>query len=91
MDFVTDIAFYENPMRHLIIDADKQDLIQAVAGRPREGVALRAWTVDWDADFVEGKGRGRVVFLHGRFTYLSTPSNHTRAITLDQNPLANME
>ncbi|KAI1408648.1 hypothetical protein F5Y13DRAFT_182548 [Hypoxylon sp. FL1857] len=66
MSFVEDLETEgEDPMNYLIIDPNKRNLIEAVAGSAREGTALKPWDTDWTADFIEGKGRGRVVFLHG--------------------------
>ncbi|OTA96207.1 hypothetical protein M434DRAFT_141672 [Hypoxylon sp. CO27-5] len=66
MSFVEDLETDgEDPMSYLIIDPMKRHLVEAVAGCPREGTALKPWDTDWAADFIEGKGRGRVVFLHG--------------------------
>ncbi|KAF8859027.1 P-loop containing nucleoside triphosphate hydrolase protein [Acephala macrosclerotiorum] len=60
-----EIAAEPNPMEYLIIDEDNRDLVLAAAGPPREGTAIKPWTTEWSADFVEGKGRGKVVLLHG--------------------------
>ncbi|KAI8674623.1 AAA domain-containing protein [Fusarium keratoplasticum] len=65
MSFVEDLVIDSNPMKHLIMSQEKQEMIEAVAGSPRKGTALKPWTTDWSADFIEGKGRGRVIFLHG--------------------------
>lgn len=55
-------------MDNLIIDSASKELILAAAGKPRDSnhAALSAWSTSWSADFVEGKGRGKVIFLHGR-------------------------
>ncbi|KAL2690174.1 hypothetical protein Neosp_004243 [[Neocosmospora] mangrovei] len=66
MNFVEDLVVDSNPMKYLIMSPEKQDMIEAVAGSPREGTALKPWTTDWSADFIEGKGRGQVIFLHGK-------------------------
>ncbi|KAI1504847.1 hypothetical protein F5X99DRAFT_370075 [Biscogniauxia marginata] len=55
----------EDPMKYLMIEQEKSRLIEAVAGSPREGSALKPWNTEWTADFIEGKGRGKVIFLHG--------------------------
>lgn len=65
MSFVEDLVMGSNPMKHLIMSQEKQEMIEAVAGSPRKGTALKPWTTDWSADFIEGKGRGQVIFLHG--------------------------
>ncbi|UPK96024.1 hypothetical protein LCI18_006959 [Fusarium solani-melongenae] len=66
MNFVEDLVIDSNPMKYLIMSPEKQEMIEAVAGSPRKGMALKPWTTDWSADFVEGKGRGQVIFLHGK-------------------------
>lgn len=67
MDFVEDLVEDTiDPMTYLIMDSDRSKLIEAAAGAPRAGTALQPWTTDWNADFIEGKGRGRVIFLHGK-------------------------
>ncbi|KAJ3467742.1 hypothetical protein MRS44_005306 [Fusarium solani] len=65
MSFVEDLVIDSNPMKYLIMSPEKQEMIEAVAGSPRKGTALKPWTTDWSADFIEGKGRGQVIFLHG--------------------------
>ena len=76
MDFVEDLVVdKKDPLTYLIMDLDKRKLIEAAAGAPRIGTALKCWTSDWNADFIEGKGRGRVIFLHGKlFHYFARPS-----------------
>jgi hypothetical protein len=65
MSCVHDISETEDPMQYLIIEKGHRDLLLSAAGRPRQTLALKPWTTEWSADFIEGKGRGRVVFLHG--------------------------
>ncbi|KAH7157947.1 hypothetical protein B0J13DRAFT_543154 [Dactylonectria estremocensis] len=65
MSFVEDLEVDKNPMKYLIMNPEKRRMIEAAAGRPREGTALKPWTTNWNADFIEGKGRGQVIFLHG--------------------------
>jgi len=72
MSFVEDLdTDGEDPMKYLIIDPKKSQLVEAAAGSPREGTALKPWNTDWTADFIEGKGRGRVIFLHGELALVS--------------------
>jgi len=65
MGCVEEMPLESDPMKYLIIDKDDNDLVLAAAGPPREGTALKPWTAEWSADFVEGKGKGKVVLLHG--------------------------
>ena len=65
MAYVQEVPSEPNPMEYLIIDKTNRDLILAAAGPPREGTALKPWDAEWSADFVEGKGKGKVVLLHG--------------------------
>jgi len=68
MSFVEDLEIgMKDPMKYVIMNPDKRALIEAAAGSPRQGTALKPWTTDWSAEFIEGKGRGRVIFLHGTF------------------------
>jgi hypothetical protein len=67
MSYVEDIPEETDPMEYLKIDKESHDLVLAAAGSPREGTALEPWTTEWAADFIEGKGRGKVLFLHGGF------------------------
>lgn len=75
-----------NPMKYLIMGQEKQEMIEAVAGSPRKGTALKPWTTDWSADFIEGKGRGQVIFLHGmlirnEYSYFFSPDARDRTYT----------
>ncbi|KAM0418755.1 hypothetical protein ACHAPT_012353 [Fusarium lateritium] len=65
MNFVQNLVIKGNPMRDLIMNPEKQEMIEAAAGSPRTGTALKPWTTDWSPDYIEGKGRGQVIFLHG--------------------------
>jgi hypothetical protein len=65
MDCIHEIPESEDPMQYLIIGDTHRELVMSAAGRPRESSALKPWATEWSADFIEGKGRGRVVFLHG--------------------------
>ncbi|RSL85403.1 hypothetical protein CEP51_003379 [Fusarium floridanum] len=66
MSFVEPLEVDKNdPMKNVIIDRSKRNLIEAAAGFRRKKHGVEPWDTDWTADFVEGKGRGRVVFLHG--------------------------
>lgn len=64
-DLENGIESTEDPMSKLIMEEEKKVLIKAAAGSPREGRALKRWDTEWTADFIEGKGRGRIVFMHG--------------------------
>lgn len=73
-DFVQDLDIdteeSRDPMKNLIIEERNKLMVEAVAGRPREGTALKSWDSDWNADFTQGKGEGRVIFLYGKFVLL---------------------
>jgi hypothetical protein len=66
MTSVAPVAEISDPMKELIIDDDYKKLLLDAAGQPLEGTAVEPWTTGWNADFMEGKGRGRVVLLHGK-------------------------
>lgn len=68
MNSVEEIATEPGPMEYLIIDEDNRDLVLAAAGPLREGTAIKPWTTEWSAEFIEGKGTGKVVLLHGNIT-----------------------
>jgi hypothetical protein len=55
----------DNPMQYLIIEKNIKSLLLAVAGSRSEKTALKPWATEWTADFIEGKGRGNVIFLLG--------------------------
>lgn len=48
-------------MDHLILDKDTKDMISAMASSQ-----LVNRTKQWNADFINGKGEGKFVLLHGR-------------------------
>lgn len=73
MSFVEDLEVEKkDPMKHLIMNPSRRILIEAAAGSPRSGTALKPWTSGWSADFMEGKGRGRVIFLYGKYSISHT-------------------
>jgi len=65
MNCVAELVHQEDIMKYLIIDKKSRNLLLSAAGSPRESTALKPWTSDWTADFIEGKGKGKVIFLHG--------------------------
>jgi hypothetical protein len=54
---------------NLVLDEDTEKTVRALMGRlEKKGSA-------WSADFVEGKGTGGIILLHGEHTPRNTNSN----------------
>lgn len=67
MNYVSDIPKPKfPPMNYLKLDEGSTDLILAAVGKPTDSNGLKPWGSDWSADFIEGKGKRKVVFLHGK-------------------------
>ncbi|RYO15403.1 hypothetical protein AA0113_g800 [Alternaria arborescens] len=65
MTYVVPASKNDDPMAELIINDDYKKLLLAAAGQPLRGTIVEPWVTVWNADFVGGKDRGRVVLLYG--------------------------
>jgi hypothetical protein len=62
MNFVHEVDISrKSPMDHLILDEDTKKLVKAMAANYTAGRFK-----SWSADFINGKGEGKVVLLHGK-------------------------
>ncbi|KAF7675956.1 hypothetical protein GT037_005461, partial [Alternaria burnsii] len=61
----------DDPMAELIIIDYYKTLLLAAADQPLRGTIVELWVTGWNADFVGGKGRGRVVLLHALLSAIS--------------------
>ena len=56
----------DDPMAELIISDDYKKLLLAAAGQLLRGTIVEPWVTVRNADFVGGRGRGRMVLLYAR-------------------------
>ena len=60
MNYVKDIYLEKNPMKHLQLEEETKELVLAMSN-VHKGEGIKPWA----ADFIKGKGEGRVILLHG--------------------------
>ena len=58
-DYIREISPSEESLNRLILGKDEMNTIRAISQRQNNRHDL------WAADFVEGKGTGQIVLLHG--------------------------
>lgn len=59
LDYVQESVPSNESISNLVIGADELKTIQALANRQNSK------TKQWSADFIEGKGSGQIILLHG--------------------------
>lgn len=64
---LSECTFRSNAMNNLVLDERTRNIIQAVCHEQSEA---------WKIDYVQGKGEGQTVLLHGRFTRSSLALFH---------------
>lgn len=60
MNYVKDKSLEKNPMKHLQLEDENKELLLAMSN-VHKGNQVKPWA----ADFIKGKGEGRVILLHG--------------------------
>ena len=60
LDFVQESAPSDDSISNLIIGEDELKIIQAPSFRQNSK------NKQWSADFIEGKGSGKIILLHGK-------------------------
>ena len=60
MNYVKDIQIEDKPMHNPQLEEDTKQLVLAMSTK-YSGDSIRPWA----ADFIKGKGEGKVVLLHG--------------------------
>ena len=59
VEFMQVVEASENSINHLVINDSALETIRALASRRHKA------TENWSVDFIEGKGVGQIILLHG--------------------------